>query len=226
MTKRVAVMQPYFFPYAGYFRLFEAVDEFVIFDCVQFPRRGRVHRCEVDGANGGAEWLTLPIAKAPRDALIRDLVFAPGARAEFDARLARLPWYKKADGPAAARLRAFLEAPLPPVVDFLANSLRLVVEILGLEVALSRSSTLALPPALHGEERVLAIAKACGATRYVNASGGRSLYDAQVFARAGLELSFLDPYHGPFMRLLPALMQGDPAEIAADVRASTSIHIE
>ena len=40
-------MQPYLFPYAGYFRLLSQVDEFVIYDCVQFPRRGRVHRTEV-----------------------------------------------------------------------------------------------------------------------------------------------------------------------------------
>jgi len=74
--RRVAVMQPYFFPYAGYFRLFTHVDEFVIFDCVQFPRRGRVHRCEFVAANGTLEWLTLPLARQSRDVLIRDLEFA------------------------------------------------------------------------------------------------------------------------------------------------------
>ena len=39
---KLGIMQPYFFPYAGYFRLFAHVDEFVIFDCVQFRRRGRM----------------------------------------------------------------------------------------------------------------------------------------------------------------------------------------
>jgi hypothetical protein len=46
---RIAVMQPYFFPYAGYFRLLQAADHFVLLDCVQFPRRGRVHRTQVPG---------------------------------------------------------------------------------------------------------------------------------------------------------------------------------
>ena len=78
--KRVAVMQPYFFPYAGYFRLLHAVDDFVIFDCVQFPRRGRVHRTQVPGPTGQVEWLTLPLARHSRDTLIRDLAFAPDAR--------------------------------------------------------------------------------------------------------------------------------------------------
>ena len=87
--KRVAVMQPYFFPYAGYFRLLDVVDHFVVFDCVQFPRRGRVHRTQVPGPTGGVEWLTLPLASMPREVLIRDLAFAPAARARLDDRLSR-----------------------------------------------------------------------------------------------------------------------------------------
>ena len=59
---RVAVMQPYFYPYMGYFQLLAAVDLFVVFDSVQFPRRGRVHRCEVPDGLSGARWLTLPLA--------------------------------------------------------------------------------------------------------------------------------------------------------------------
>src|SRR5689334_2859030 len=69
----VAVMQPYFFPYAGYFRLFAQVDEFISFDCVQFRRRGRIHRTEVPGPGGSLQWLTLPLAYAPRETLIRDV---------------------------------------------------------------------------------------------------------------------------------------------------------
>ena len=60
MTTTIAVMQPYFVPYAGYFRLFAATDLFVIYDCVQFPRRGWVHRNQLPGANGQPNWLTLP----------------------------------------------------------------------------------------------------------------------------------------------------------------------
>ena len=63
----VAIMQPYFFPYAGYFRLFAASDLFVIYDCVQFPRRGWVHRNLLPDASGSERWLTLPLEK-PRKA--------------------------------------------------------------------------------------------------------------------------------------------------------------
>src|ERR1700680_3840117 len=72
----VAIMQPYFIPYAGYFRLFAASDLFVIYDCVQFPRRGWVHRNRLVDASGTQRWLTLAIAKGPRGTLIRDLRFS------------------------------------------------------------------------------------------------------------------------------------------------------
>jgi hypothetical protein len=219
--KRVAVMQPYFFPYAGYFRLLHAVDHFVVFDCVQFPRHGRVHRTQLPGPAGQLEWLTLPLARCPRDTLIRDLAFAIDARVSFDKRLARHPWLAAASGPAADRLRAYLYGPLDSVVDYLEGGLKLVADVLGLAPTFSRSSVLALSPALRAQERVIAVVKAVGGTHYVNPPGGRRLYDADTFAKAGLRLSFLADYRGPYTRLLPALACQPLALIAADVRASS-----
>lgn len=220
---RVAVMQPYLFPYAGYFRLFAAVDTFVIYDCVQFPRRGRVHRVEVPGAGGTPEWLTLPLAYHPRDTLIRDLRFGEGARERFDQRLARLPWIRSAAGPEAARVRDFLYAPFSSVVDYLEAGLRLVIEILALDAAISRSSALKLDPALRGQARVIAAARALRATRYVNAPGGQALYDPRTFRKSGIELAFLAPYEGRFRYMLPALMTEPAAEIRKDIDETTRL---
>src|SRR5437660_8507371 len=83
----VAIMQPYFIPYAGYFRLFAASDLFVLYDCVQFPRRGWVHRNRLLDASGKERWLTLPLEKAARDARIQDLRFAADAKSAFLDRL-------------------------------------------------------------------------------------------------------------------------------------------
>src|SRR5215207_8721062 len=87
----VAIMQPYFIPYAGYFRLFAASDLFVIYDCVQFPRRGWVHRNRLPDATGQESWLTLPLAKAPRDVRIRDLRFSADADQILADRMRRIP---------------------------------------------------------------------------------------------------------------------------------------
>jgi len=210
-------MQPYFFPYAGYFRLFAACDEFVIFDCVQYPRRGRVHRTEVLGTGAQAEWLTLPLAGQPVTTLIRDLAFAVGARATFDQRLARVAALAEPRSADAARIVEYLHAPLDSVIDYLESGLRLVNDILGLDTLITRSSVLDIDPDLRGQDRVLAIARARGATTYVNPPGGRALYDAGYFARQGLGLEFLPDYRGRYYRMLLALLQEPAGAIRADV---------
>jgi hypothetical protein len=210
-------MQPYFFPYAGYFRLFLDVDEFVIFDCVQFPRRGRVHRTEVTNALGVAEWLTLPLSSQPRDVRICDLRFAKDARIRLDRRLEEFPWWSAGKGPAADRVRDFLHAPPAAVIDCLEAGLRLVNELLCIDTPISRSSSLGLDSALRGQDRVLAVARFHGATHYLNAPGGKNLYDPADFERAGIELEFLPPYQGEFFHMLQALVSVDPMRIREDI---------
>ena len=223
---RVAVMQPYFFPYAGYYRLLVAADLFLIFDCVQFIRRGRIHRCEVPGPAGKLEQLTLPLEPAPRSTLIGSMRLAADARRSFDRRLDRLGWIASGNGPCAARVRNWLQqAPLDGrlLVDYLEFTLRETAALLGLPARIARSSTLALAPELRGPARVMAAVRAVGGCHFVNAPGGVGLYDPAAFAAAGLELSFLTPYTGRFPFLLPALMQRSAQEIAEDVVAATRI---
>lgn len=218
--RSLAVMQPYFFPYAGYFRLFAAADTFVLYDCVQFPRRGRVHRTEVIGPAGTVEWLTLPLAHQPRDTLISDLVFAADARRRFDAQLARLGWVRTATGEHAERIREHLFAPLDSVVDFLEDGLRLVTGLLGLPPPALRSSSLGIDPALRGQQRVLEIVRRLGARRYINAPGGRQLYESEAFTQQGVRLQFLPPFEGEVYQLLPALMSRPAESIREDIVGS------
>lgn len=211
---RVAVMQPYFYPYAGYFRLMAAADLFVVFDCVQFPRRGRIHRSQVPDGRGGERWLTLPLARHPRDTRIADLEFAAGARAEFDRRCRALPWLDRAGLPAgvAGALGGEMTVPL----DFIEANMRAVAGVLGISTPLIRSSTLAVPRDTTGQGRVRDIAAACGATRYLNPPGGRPLYDAAFFAEAGMALEFLAPYRGAHVHLLHALGHVPRADLIDD----------
>ena len=215
VRKRVAVMQPYLFPYAGYYRLFAQVDEFVSFDCVQFPRRGRVHRTEVPGPDGVPEWLTLPLRRQPRDIRIRDLEFAHDARKTLDSRLGRLDWLADAKGPSADRVRELLYGRLESVSDFLHRSIDLTLDLLGIHSRITRSSTLDIDPALKGQDRVIAIVNHIGGTDYLNSPGGRALYDHDVFSSHGLRLSFLSDYSGPFNHFLHALVT-EPADVLRD----------
>src|SRR5262245_52093591 len=118
----VAIMQPYFMPYAGYFRLFAATDLFVLYDCVQFPRRGWVHRNRLQDAHGELAWLTLPLAKAPREALIRDMRLSDNAPERLPPQMRRFPALA-ARSPEPAILRALVPAE-SSLVDYLERLLR------------------------------------------------------------------------------------------------------
>jgi hypothetical protein len=214
-------MQPYFFPYAGYFRLLAAAETFVIFDDVQFPRRGRVHRCQIRRLDGAMEWLTLPLARLSRETMICDLAFAPGARDILNQRLTRLRWLSAGRGPWADRVRAHLQSPLGSVVDFLEVGLRLVAEALDLQPRIVRSSSFALDSSLRGQDRVIALVHALKGRTYVNPPGGRALYQAEAFSGAGLELKFLAPYSGDGGSILTALVAAPAESLAAQVRQQT-----
>jgi hypothetical protein len=173
--------------------------------------------CSSRDARGQPDWLTLPLAKQDRQVLIRDLAFGADARAEFDRRLARLPWLESGQGPAAERIRDFLHAPLTSVIDYLEDGLRLVNELLGIDTAITRSSTLALDPSIRGQDRVLAVVAARSGTHYLNSPGGRDLYDSPSFESAGVALEFLPDYRGRFFHMLPALLTIDPRRIRDDL---------
>ena len=158
-------MQPYFFPYGGYFSLLAKADEFVIFDCVQFRRNGRIHRTQVPSPHGGLRWLTLPIAYRPRDTLIQDINFADQARELLDQRLLAQEWLRDARGEGADTIRAYLHQPLSSFNAFLQAGLELAASMLRLPTKFRRSSELCLPPALRAQDRVIAIAKAMNASR-------------------------------------------------------------
>lgn len=210
-------MQPYLFPYAGYFRLLAAAETFVVFDDVQFPRRGRVHRCELSPMQSGPHWLTLPLTKQRRSVKISDLQFAPDAREAFDRRLARLPWLREAHGPLAAPLRAHLYGPMQTPASFVLASVRLVADALGLPARIVLSSELAVARSADRAARIAAIVRAAGGDTYLSAPGGRALYGYEAFEANDVRLRFLEPYAGPYRYLLPALAHESVDALRADV---------
>lgn len=212
-------MQPYFMPYAGYFRLFQASDLFVIYDCVQFPRRGWVHRNRLVDTRGVARWLTLPLAKAPRDVLIRDLEFLPDAGELLAERLRPFPL--ATEDRDAQEILVEMQNVTGSPVSYLERLLEHVARYLALPWKVMRSSSLEISPALRGQDRILEIARRLGATDYVNAPGGTDLYDADAFAEAGIQLRFLAPYSGPSCSILSRIVGEQRKELANDIRMAT-----
>lgn len=214
----IAVMQPYFVPYAGYFRLFVAADPVVLYDCAQFPRRSYVHRNRLPDANGAPRWLTLPFKKAPREVRIADLAFAGDAKERLQRQARRFPVLRplldEPDNPWGRLLFDLSGSP----VDYIARWLKAACDAMGLPFITRRSSELALSPELRGQERVLAIARHFGATRYLNAPGGRALYNPARFEDEGITLEFLREYEGPMWSILYRLLTEDPREIGGSLK--------
>lgn len=215
----IAVMQPYFMPYAGYFRLFSATDLVVLYDCVQFPRRGYVHRNQLPLANGEGGWLTLPLAKAARGARIIDLEFAEKAEETLRVRARRFPVLRSLceDGQNSWAARLFDLSRRP--VDYISGLLEAAANEMGLPFNVARSGSLGLGDGLRGEDRVLAICEHFGATRYVNQPGGRNLYDARKFAARGIDLTFLPDYPGAKWSILYRLLSEDSRNLGREITA-------
>jgi hypothetical protein len=212
----VAIMQPYFLPYAGYFRLLAQADLFVIYDCVQFPRRGWLHRNKLIDRQGEERWLTLPLQPAPQEVLIRDLAFADNADTEMAERLRPFDLetpYAPAISPILKRLRE----PTGRPVDYIVELLRQVCGHLDLPWNVVTSSSLDVSAEVRGQDRILALAKTLGAERYLNAPGGRDLYDEASFAAGGIGLAFLAPFEGKGGSILQRLLHEPPEQIRRDI---------
>lgn len=219
---RYCVMQPYFFPYAGYYRLLLDTDVFVVFDSAQFPRRGRVHRCEAWTADGRLTWLTLPLRKSPRDSRISDMVFAPDAAATLAERVRRTPGAARTlnDDPELASL---VMNPQGRLLPYLQAQLEFTAKALGSRATLVRASELLPRAGMHYQQYILALGAVLGATEYVNPPGGRHLYQAQAFEEAGIDLTFLAPYVGLPVSVLESGLQ-QRTSLRSLVAAGSSVH--
>lgn len=196
-------MQPYFFPYKGYFRLFSEADLFVVYDCVQFPRRGWVHRNRIvePGAEG---WLTLPLLKSPREAKISEIKFHPQVTSLFEKQLCAFPSLQRRlmKNQVLNKLLHNFDCSL---VDYLVSTLAYSCKAFAIQSKIIRSSELSLPSELKGEDRILEILSRVEASAYINAPGGRELYSPERFERKGVSLSFLTPFSGSFSSVLSLL---------------------
>ena len=215
---RVAIMQPYFIPYLGYFRLLAAVDLFVAFDCVQFPRRGWVHRNQLRDEAGQPQWLTLPLDYAPQDTSIDKMAFPAGAADELRQRMARFPVCRHPATDHAARLLAAMTDVRETPARYIGQIMSTAAEELGIGTEIVYSSTLEISPDLKGQERILGICELLGAKAYVNAPGGRDLYDPAVFSARGIELSFLPEFQGNMLSVLQRFSDGALPDLRLELR--------
>ena len=228
---RVAIMQPYLFPYLGYLQLASAVDRFVFYDDVAFIKGGWINRNRIL-VNGAPHWLTVPLHGLSPHTAIAETAVAADRRwlAKASATLAMA--YAKAPyaGPVTDLVLGVLDrAQGGSIADAAIDSVVSVLDYLDLPLAHERSSTAFAETRGTGRtERVVEIARRCGATRYVNAIGGTDLYEPADFSAAGIELTFLEsappayPQHGttafvPALSIIDVLMNNSVEQVRAQL---------
>jgi hypothetical protein len=193
----LGIMQPYLFPYIGYFQLLAAVDRFVVYDDVAFIKQGWINRNRML-INGGAVFFTVPIAHRSSAVMIRDTAISDAPEhtrwaekllKSFDNAYRRAPEFAR----TFPLIERVLTMTTSKVAELAVESIRAVAERLDIRTQMIDTSSVYGNAHLHGEDRVIAICRAEQATGYINAAGGRELYSRERFKEQGIELRFLDP---------------------------------
>ncbi len=230
----VAVMQPYFLPYLGYFQLMAKADVFVIYDDVSYINRGWINRNRIN-INGAAHMLTIPLHGASQNRLICDIALAhdpswrPKMLKSVQHAYARAPQF----GRVFPLLEAIINFPAENLAAFLRHGLMLLRDHLRLGTELVDSSSRYGNRTLRSQERIIDICRREGASVYINACGGVDLYEHAAFEAAGLKLAFLNPVLEPYgtagvpyipaLSILDVLMHNAPDAVLAQLQAGTLV---
>jgi hypothetical protein len=211
---KLAIMQPYLFPYIGYFQLMHAVDRFVVADDLTFIKQGWINRNRLL-VNGSPAYFTVPLKRHPADALIREVEIDEGSGRWRTTMLKTIGnFYRRAPSFEAVYpiVERVIGGPFTRIADMARASLREVCGYLGVEVAIVDSSSAYGNAHLKGQDRVIDTCRAERASDYVNAIGGRALYSPDAFLAHGIRLHFIDTtpieypqFGGPFVPSLSVI---------------------
>jgi hypothetical protein len=224
---KLAIMQPYFFPYIGYFQLIHAVDKFVVYDNIKYTKKGWINRNRIL-RNGEDFTFSLPI-KAASDSLdICDRTLST----EFDRNklvnqiqgaYRRAPFFSNAF-PVIEQAIRFQDSNL---YSYIFNSITKICDYLGIKTEFIVSSKMKIDHDLKAETKVLALCEEAGASVYINAVGGVDLYSRETFNARDIDLKFIKskpfeyPQFGaefmPWLSIIDVIMFNSAESIQAKI---------
>lgn len=192
MTKTIAMMQPYWFPYLGYFQLIAAADAFVLGDDLQYIKDGWINRNRMLVA--GQPWtFSLPLKKDAHGLNINQRYLSDDVEPAMAKLLktialhyARAP-QQDAVMPLLEKILLHSERNLAEVLEF---GIRELCAFMGINTPIHRASDLAISDIQDKQDRVIKTMKTLGGERFLNPIGGLDLYEDALFKRNGLELRF------------------------------------
>ncbi|WP_073106265.1 WbqC family protein [Pollutimonas bauzanensis] len=188
---KLAIMQPYFFPYIGYFQLIAAVDLFVVYDNIKYTKKGWINRNRI--LRGGKDATFSLALKKDSDYLdIRDRHLAVDFNRQKllnqlrDAYM-HAPYFKQ----TFPLVEGIVQYKNTNLFCFLHHSISQICEHLDIKTNIKISSDIAIDHSLKNKEKVLALCKAVNARTYVNPIGGIDLYSKETFEHENIELKFI-----------------------------------
>ena len=194
-SRRIAIMQPYIFPYVGYFNLIEASDQFIFYDDTNYINKGWINRNRIL-MNNSDLLFTIPLDKASQNRLINDIkpIIESGYTKKFFSRIEHS--YKKAPyySDVLEVLNSVFNSQCDSISDLAINSVVSVFSYLEKDIRYARSSSLS-PPTIGMEksDRLIQITKNMNYNKYVNSIGGQDLYNKEYFKARGVQLDFVQP---------------------------------
>ena len=188
---RVAIMQPYFFPYIGYFQLLASVDVFILYDNIKYTKKGWINRNRML-RNGQDTMFSLPLKSASdfQDICDRELAATfdrDKLVGQFREAYQRAPYFEQ----TFELIERVIRHEDANLFCYLYNSLIQTCKHLGIGTKIRLSSQVAIDHTLKNQEKVLALCESMGADVYVNAIGGVELYSRDLFRQNRIELKFL-----------------------------------
>jgi len=190
---KVGIMQPYFFPYMGYWQLMHAVDQYVIYDDVNYIKKGWINRNRIL-LNGEEKFINVQLLSASQNKKInqiivaKDEVYVTKNLRMIESAYKKAPYFDS----VFPLLEDFMKNNYEiPVSIYLKNSFELINHYLEKPKQLLLSSELSKDNSLKGEDKILAICKLLNATEYYNAIGGIDLYSSEKFKDNKIKLCFL-----------------------------------
>ncbi|MRT17163.1 WbqC family protein [Vitellibacter sp. q18] len=191
---KIAIMQPYLFPYLGYFQLIQAVDVFVFYDDVHFIKRGWINRNQILIDNKAVKF-TMPLKKASQNKLINEIEMAIDEKwlSQFfktiEQNYKNAPYFEE----TFQILKTVFEFGHTKIAALAIASVLQVSSYLKLDTQFEISSIdYSTTTSLSKAERLIAICKIKGGDHYINPSGGKALYHKNTFEKEGITLSFIE----------------------------------
>lgn len=193
---KLAIMQPYFFPYIGYISLIKNTDYFVFFDTPQYIRKGWINRNRILGNNHTEVYITVPIAKQHRETPINQIKISNNT--DWKEKILRqLMIYKKRApfyNDVMDMIHIVFEKEYDTISELAIQSVICSCEYLGMEIKYDIYSQMDLPDfhVKEPDEWALNITKHIGYDTYVNPPGGKSFFSLQKYKEEGITLQFLE----------------------------------